>query len=184
MSISLSKPCIQRKKPFYKILKNSQIGAEKLGKTADFVISLIFFFTLMLLDRMFFNIFWIRLCMTNLLIPISTYLEKIKQNKNTCITGFSATNSHLRWSVFILSKNAFRKCCLKIKKRAVVFTVVVTTFGLRFSQPPGDTSSLGMGRGLFKSAHPTAVKGLRGAFTIHNVDVVPFQKPMLLNKQR
>jgi len=51
---------IQRKKPFFKIMKNSQVGAEKLGKTADFVISLIFS-TLMLLTRMFLNIFTNRL---------------------------------------------------------------------------------------------------------------------------
>ena len=43
---------IQQKKPFYKITKNSQVGAEELGNTADFVISLIFS-TFMLLDRMF-----------------------------------------------------------------------------------------------------------------------------------
>jgi len=34
---------IQQKKAFYKIMKNSKVGAEKLGKTAEFVISLIFF---------------------------------------------------------------------------------------------------------------------------------------------
>ena len=41
-------------------MKNSQVGAEKLGKTAEFVISLIFS-TLMPLDRMFSNIFTKRL---------------------------------------------------------------------------------------------------------------------------
>ena len=44
----------------FKIMKNSQVGAENLGKTADFVISLIFS-TLMLLTRMFLNIFTNRL---------------------------------------------------------------------------------------------------------------------------
>ena len=54
-NICLSKPYLTEN-PFYKIMKNSQVGAEKLGKSADFVISLISF-TLMLLDRMFLNIF-------------------------------------------------------------------------------------------------------------------------------
>ena len=77
-SLSAFPSQIQREKSVYKIMKNSQVRAEKLGKTAEFVISLIFS-TLMPLDRMFSNIFtkrllrWIRL-----LIPISTYFEKIK----------------------------------------------------------------------------------------------------------
>ena len=59
----------------------------------------------------FMNVFtnrllrWFRLIISNKL-------------KITCIFGFSATNSHLRWSVLILSKSAFSKCCLN----TVVFT--------------------------------------------------------------
>ena len=45
-----------KEKSVLQIMRNSQVGAEKLGKTANFVISLIFS-TLMLLDRMFLNIF-------------------------------------------------------------------------------------------------------------------------------
>ena len=72
---------IQRKKLFYKIMKNSQVGAEKLRKTADFVISLIFS-TLMHLDRIFSNIFtnrWlrrIRLCKAVFYTHIDIFLEK------------------------------------------------------------------------------------------------------------
>ena len=51
---------IQRKPPYYKIMKNSQVGPEKLEKTADFLFSL--FSTLMLLDRMFLNIFLQTFC--------------------------------------------------------------------------------------------------------------------------
>ena len=62
--------------PFYKIMKNSQVGAENLGKTADLFICLVFS-TLMPLDRMFSNIFTNRLLRRiRLLIPISTYFEK------------------------------------------------------------------------------------------------------------
>ena len=40
--INLSKPYSTKKKLFYKIMKNSQVGAGKLKKTAEFVISLMF----------------------------------------------------------------------------------------------------------------------------------------------
>ena len=78
---------IQQKKAFYKIMKNSQVGAEKLGKTAEFVISLIFS-TLMPLDRMFSNIFTNRLLrLIRLLIHISTYFDKIKYHLNNRLFG-------------------------------------------------------------------------------------------------
>ena len=63
-------------------MKNGQAGAEKLDKTADFVISLIFS-TLMLLVRICLNIFTNCLLRTMLalqdefLIHISTYFEKL-----------------------------------------------------------------------------------------------------------
>ena len=41
--IRIFKP-YSRKTPFYKIMKNSQVGADNLGRTADFVISLFFNF--------------------------------------------------------------------------------------------------------------------------------------------
>ena len=46
------------------------------------------------------------------------YRHIFNKLKITCIFGFSATNSHLQWSILILSKNAFSKCCLN----TVVFT--------------------------------------------------------------
>ena len=68
---------------------------------------------------MFLNIFtngllrWIRLCSSDVLIPISIYFDKIK--KIASKIRFSATKSHLRWSVLILSKNAFSNWCLTLK---------------------------------------------------------------------
>ena len=67
-------------------MKNRPKLAEKLGKTADFVISLIFS-TSMLLDHMFLNIFTnhllrkIRLCMTN----INTHIDIFKKNSKLIV---------------------------------------------------------------------------------------------------
>ena len=70
-------------------------------------------------DGMFLNVFTnrlqrrIRLCKTDFFLYQYRHILK---RKITCIityAGFSATNSHLRWSVLILSKNALSKCCLK-----------------------------------------------------------------------
>ena len=109
-NIRLSKLYPKEKKPFYKILKNSQVEAEKLRKTADFVISLIFP-TFMLLEHMFLNIFTKPFAALNYALRLFWYpyrhiLQKLKNS---------------RLSVLMLSKNAFIKCCLKLKN-TVVFT--------------------------------------------------------------
>ena len=68
--ISTEKPVLQNNK--------------KQGKKLTLFVPI--FFTLMLLDRTFSNIFtnrllrWIRLCKTDLLISISTYLKRIKKS--------------------------------------------------------------------------------------------------------
>ena len=112
------------KKRFSKKLKNSQLKAKRLGKTADFAICP--FFTIqMLLEYSFINIFlnrflrWIRLEKTDRLIPILTCFEKMK--KSLLLVVLSATKSRLRRSICILEKTALGKCCLDFKN-TVVFT--------------------------------------------------------------
>ena len=55
----LLKLCLLRKKKFYKIKKNIEVGVEAMGKSADFVSYLIF--STLLQDRMFCNTFTNRL---------------------------------------------------------------------------------------------------------------------------